>query len=91
LKRTAPATVPVAPKPSEVQSTEPGTLVIDSRPQGATVSVDGRAVGTTPITVGDVRAGNHSVQITRDGYRTWSASVDIKGGEQNRVTASLEK
>jgi len=91
LKRTAPAAVPVAPKPSEVQSTEPGTLVIDSRPQGATVSVDGRAVGTTPITIGDVRAGNHSVQITRDGYRTWSASVDIKGGEQNRVTASLEK
>jgi len=90
-KQPAPVVAPVAAKPSETQSTAPGSLVVESRPPGATVIVDGRAVGTTPMTVGDVRAGNHSVRITLDGYTTWSASVDIKGGEQNRVTASLEK
>ncbi|HET9834570.1 MAG TPA: PEGA domain-containing protein [Vicinamibacterales bacterium] len=89
--KLAPGVAPVAAKPTQTPSIEPGSLVVESRPPGATVVVDGRAVGTTPMTVGDIRAGNHSVQITRDGYRTWSASVDIKGGEQNRVTASLEK
>jgi len=90
-KQTATGVAPVATKPSETQPAGPGSLVVESRPPGATVIVDGRAVGTTPMTVGDVRAGNHSVRITLDGYTTWSASVDIKGGEQNRVTASLEK
>jgi serine/threonine protein kinase len=82
-----------AGKPSESQSAkaETGSVNIESRPSGATVYLDGRAVGTTPMNIGDVRAGTHSVRLERDGYKTWSASADIKGGEQNRVTASLEK
>ena len=68
-----------------------GTLVIESRPQGATVLVDGRQVGTTPMTLGDIRAGSHAVRIERDGYQIWTAPVKVTAGEQNRVTASLEK
>ncbi len=79
------------PKRDVRPAADAGTLIVESRPQGATVVVDGRAVGTTPISLGDVRAGNHSVQLERDGYRTWAGSIAITGGEQNRVTASLEK
>jgi len=91
---------PVATKPTAIQPpsadakpvAETGSVVFDSRPSGATVQLDGRVVGRTPLNIGDVRAGNHAVRFELDGgYRTWSASVDIKGGEQNRVTASLEK
>jgi hypothetical protein len=78
-------TVPPAP------AAETGSLAFETRPPGATVILDGRHVGTTPLSLGDVRAGNHAVQIERDGYRTWSGSIAVKGGEQNRVTASLEK
>jgi serine/threonine protein kinase len=79
------------PKPSAATAAQTGTLVVESRPLGATVVVDGRVVGTTPLTIGDVRAGNHAVRIERDGYRTWTSTATITGGEQSRLTASLEK
>jgi len=80
-----------APTPSAATSAQPGALVVESRPPGATVVVDGRVAGTTPLNLGDVRAGNHAVRIERDGYRTWTSTVAVTGGEQSRVTASLEK
>jgi hypothetical protein len=88
---------PVSPKPAvntapaKAEAASVGALVIESRPAGATVLIDGRPVGTTPMSLGDVRVGNHTVRIERDGYRIWTASVKIAAGEQNRVTASLEK
>jgi hypothetical protein len=68
-----------------------GKLAVESRPSGATVYVDGKAAGTTPVSIGDVRAGEHAVRLERDGYRRWTASVRVVAGEQNRVTASLER
>ncbi len=68
-----------------------GTLVVESLPQGATVLIDGRPLGTTPVTLGDVRVGNHAVRLERDGYRIWNAPVKVTAGAENRVTASLEK
>jgi serine/threonine protein kinase len=82
--------VPALPKPTATTA-EAGALVVESRPQGATVVIDGRVAGTTPLSIGGVRAGNHAVRIERDGYRTWTSAVTVAGGEQNRVTASLEK
>ena len=90
---------PASPKPTakagepveKVSAAAMGTLVVESRPQGASVLIDGRPVGTTPVSVGDVKAGNHAVRLERDGYRIWNAPVKVTAGEQNRVTASLEK
>jgi hypothetical protein len=84
---------PQAPARPAVESTPAmaGTLVIESRPQGATVIIDGRQMGTTPLSLGDVRVGSHAVRLERDGYRLWTAPVKVTAGEQNRVTASLEK
>ena len=68
-----------------------GRLVVDSRPSGAKVFVDGKLVGNTPLALGDVRAGEHVVRIEQDGYRRWSSSVRVVAAEQNKVTASLER
>jgi len=68
-----------------------GRLVIDSRPSGAKVFVDGKLVGNTPLAMGEVRAGEHVVRIEQDGYRRWSSSVRVVAAEQNKVTASLER
>jgi PEGA domain-containing protein/protein kinase-like protein len=81
----APATIP------DVADRFSGTLVVDSRPSGAQVYVDGRLVGNTPIALSEVRAGEHAVRIERDGYRRWSSSVRVVAAERNRVTASLER
>jgi hypothetical protein len=85
------ATADAAATRGKSQSVAVGSLTVDSRPQGASVIVDGRRVGTTPMSLDDVRAGKHVIRIERDGYRIWTAGVSISAVERNRVTASLEK
>jgi hypothetical protein len=68
-----------------------GALVIDSRPAGARVFMDNRLVGTTPLVLDAVRAGEHALRLERDGYRRWTTQARIIAGERNRITASLER
>jgi PEGA domain-containing protein len=82
---------PPPPPPGSPAQAFAGSLIVDSRPTGAKVYVDGRLAGTTPLTMRDVRAGEHAIRIERDGYRLWTSSVRVVAAEQNRVTASLER
>jgi hypothetical protein len=66
-----------------------GDVIIDSRPAGATVTVDGRRAGVTPLTL-TLSAGPHVVTLERVGYRAITQRVVIKGGERTRVAARLE-
>ena len=68
-----------------------GTLSVSSRPAGARVFVDDRAVGTTPLKVPNVAAGSHRVRIELPGYRPWSTTVDVARNQDARVAASLER
>jgi hypothetical protein len=102
-----PAPVPAARKPAEKkpaatptrkpqppptrQTAFVGSLSISSRPSGATVTLDGRVVGVTPLTLPEVAAGSHAVRLELDGYRAWSVSAQVVSGEQKKVTASLER
>jgi serine/threonine protein kinase len=90
----------VAPKPAVIPSEkaektekpeEPGVLVLDSRPTGATAFLDGRAVGRTPLSVPGVRAGDHTVRFELAGHSSWTASINVVGGTSTRVGGSLEK
>jgi hypothetical protein len=65
-------------------------LTIISKPAGASVFLDGRDVGKTPLSVPAVTAGSHVVRLELAGYRRWSSSVRIVAGQKERVTASLE-
>jgi hypothetical protein len=53
--------------------------------------LDGVFIGTTPLQLPTVSAGEHAVRLEHDGYRLWSSSVRIVAAETSRVTASLEK
>jgi len=68
-----------------------GALAIESRPTGARVFLDGKLIGKTPLATASVPAGEHAVRLEYDGYRRWTSSVRVVAGEQNRVTASLER
>jgi hypothetical protein len=78
--RSAPAVAPAAT----------GALHVESRPSGATVYVDGRLSGTTPLQLGAVRSGERAVHLELKGYRRWTSAVDVTGGGRHRVAASLE-
>jgi hypothetical protein len=66
-----------------------GDLSITSTPQGARVLVNGRAVGVTPLTLREQRAGSVAVQIASEGFERWSASVQIPAGRVTNIAATL--
>jgi hypothetical protein len=68
-----------------------GTLVVDSRPAGAAVTIDGRPAGVTPLMLTSVAPGRHTVRLERAGYRAVSTTVAVKPGERARVAARLEE
>jgi hypothetical protein len=84
------AAVPTSATPATIGRLA-GTLDVESRPSGAKVYMDGRLVGSTPVRLADVPAGEHAVHLERDGYKRWASSVRVTTNERNRVTASLEK
>jgi hypothetical protein len=55
------------------------------------VFIDDRLVGKTPMSVPNVVLGDHLLRLEHDGYRRWVSSIRVVAGDQNRVTASLER
>ena len=50
------------------ESSRAGRLIIRSDPSGAMVTIDGRLLGDTPLTLRDLRLGTHALQIARPGH-----------------------
>jgi hypothetical protein len=90
LSAAEPLSAARAGKPA-APSAGTGAIQVLSRPPGAQVLVDGRAVGRTPLQIPSVRAGFHDVRIELPGFRRWATSVQVAGGDRARVAASLEQ
>ena len=56
-----------------------GQLQISSVPDAADVMVDGRPVGTTPVTTEVLETGTR-LALAKPGYKTWEREVSIKAG-----------
>ena len=50
---------------------------VTTTPSGASVTIDGKSIGKTPIKGSEVTKGNHSVKITKDGYETYTAKLSV--------------
>jgi hypothetical protein len=68
-----------------------GSIFVDSRPRGARVFIDGRAVGVTPLRLGDVRAGSHTVRMELADHSTWIATRYVLAKQETAVTGSLDR
>ena len=79
------AAAPAAPEPAIVR----GSLRIESAPGSALVSLDGRALGESPVTLADLPVGTHHVVVTRAGWRDWEGDVEVVEGQQARIEAQL--
>jgi hypothetical protein len=72
--------------------TELGVLIVDSDPAGATVFLNGKKVGRTPLRLTDVKPQEKAkVHITQKGYRSGSKTLEIKPGEEHEVRLVLAK
>jgi hypothetical protein len=87
LERT-PSRAPARPPASSETFT--GSIYVDSRPRGATVLLNGREVGTTPLQLSEIRAGSHVIRLELPGHQTWTSSTRVVAGQVARVTGSLE-
>jgi eukaryotic-like serine/threonine-protein kinase len=68
-----------------------GTLRIESEPLRASVKLDGRDVGTTPVVALAVTPGGHEIRVESAGFRTWLRRVNAAVGETVQVWAHLER
>ena len=68
---------------------EPGSISISSVPAGAKIYLDGAYKGTTPKTISDVSVGYHTIELNKDDYQSWSASVYVTSGDTETVSASM--
>jgi hypothetical protein len=93
-RAAAPARTPAAAgraAPAGRPESYTGSIYVDSRPRGARVFIDGKAVGATPLSVPDVPIGSHVVRLELPDHRIWSTTARVAAGQSARVTGSLER
>ena len=66
-----------------------GSLHITSEPPGATVQLDGAAVGVTPLSLNELEVGDHVVKLDLPGHASMVRPVAIRGGLIHELTAQL--
>ena len=84
---TAPAARPGSPVASGAATM--GALVIESRPAGASVLVNGKPSGITPLTLNELAPGEYRVTMTMPGFRDFATTVRVVAGERARAAARL--
>jgi hypothetical protein len=67
----------------------PATLIVETTPIGATVKVDGRLIGVSPI-VEPIAAGEHTIVIAKPGYVERERKVTFVAGGEETVTIDLQ-
>jgi PEGA domain len=66
-----------------------GTLSIATVPDNATVFVDGRELGVSPLHVNGIPAGDHRLRIVKNGYRETTQTVTIEAGQPKWLKVML--
>jgi len=62
---------------------------ITSTPSGAGVYLDGFMKGITPLTLKNLEMGNYQIQLKREGYETWTNSLEIVSRNNQDISVSL--
>lgn len=66
-----------------------GLLQFDSRPAGATVTMDDIVLANKTASKITVQAGEHTISISKDGYSTWKKTVDVASGSVTWLNYAL--
>ena len=67
-----------------------GSLMVTANLDGASVHVNGTAVGSAPYEDADIRIGSHEVKVTKEGYADYVEIVRIRPGKSAELRVSLE-
>ena len=67
-----------------------GTLKVFSDPPGAQIVIDGKIIGTTPLKIINIDAGERMMALRLQGYSTFESSVQITTNETQNITLTLK-
>jgi tetratricopeptide (TPR) repeat protein len=68
-----------------------GILRVGSTPPQAALLIDGARAGTTPYTSLSMRAGEHTVEVSKSGYRSQSRTFTMTPGGEHALTLQLQR
>ena len=67
-----------------------GLLEITSEPFDATITLDGKVVGTTPWQSNEVLTGKHTLEIAKEGYNLYSQEFSLTKDQPITIEAVLD-
>jgi formylglycine-generating enzyme required for sulfatase activity len=96
LPPSAPAPPPVASLPPTPSPRPPtpaltGDLDLTSDPSGATVKLDGREVGKTPLTLERLPAGEYTLELDKDGIYVTRKQITIAANTLDKLSLKLDR
>lgn len=68
-----------------------GELTVEYQPIGSQVTLDGKAVGTTPALLTDIPVGTHTLAISSPGYDTATLNVSVSENSTAPISGTLTK
>ncbi|MGB8220275.1 MAG: PEGA domain-containing protein [Methanoregula sp.] len=81
-----------AANPTNMQTTVSpvnGTLIVSSKPVGASVYLDSAMVGKTPLTLDSVSPGAHTVELKSPGYLSVSIDVVVSADKPTEISPEM--
>lgn len=87
---TSPEVVSFENTPPVKQAITTGKLVVRSNVTNDTVLINGKPYGPTKLDL-ELTPGNYSVEVAKQGYLSWKASIDIRRGSTQTINASLKQ
>lgn len=79
-----------SPTPTERPAVPTASVVVQSTPSGADITVDGWFVGNAPSTL-RLPAGEHTITIAASGYKRWERKIVVIVGSDVTLSATLER
>lgn len=88
---TAAATDAVAVSLAVKQLAPFGSLQVTTTPVGASATLDGNPIGTTPLKLEEVAAGDHRLVLSLEGYRPLQQAVTVRRQRPTTLNLSFQK
>jgi hypothetical protein len=68
-----------------------GTLIVTSTPRGASVYLNNKLAGETPLVMRGLAAGSRAVRVDLDGYARWSRGIQVVADQATTISAHLDR
>jgi formylglycine-generating enzyme required for sulfatase activity len=81
----------IASSGAVVDQPGPATLSVESNVAGASVRIDGKKIGTTPLIDIPVSPGQHRVWVEKEGYESYRKHIDLEHGRSLSLYVDLSR